>query len=569
MTAKGLHRRQAGLSFKRVLSAVFVIAVLGFWTMRHANFVLGRALYLAFPADDTTYRAAWPSLTGTVTAKDVVFPALEGSGLQPFRFEEVTVEVPTWQYLRSAFSRRRGSMLNSINEVRITLKGGSGEYGQPFTSMLGAFGAASAAPFETDGCAEDSIWSSAELRDMGLQPGPTELVVHYKRDKETLILEEDLRTPGVASVSYRGRMQMNDDYSLFSLLDGGKNAVAADSWSLADEGFVAARNRYCATKDKITPAQFVDRHVAAVQRLLASAGLRANAGMAAAYRDYASNGGKLDISVDYQPALPPERYADPNVGSWLAQMQGRFSLNGKPLPFGLESRAVQPLPEQDESEDEAGAYAINTLAVLQAEGADPVRNGTAGLGVAADDAALPVGGAAPAAVTSAVGVAATSPAGATAAATPVAANAAKPAAAAPATSSFLNDPPLPASARPAAAPAAPVAAAAPVATATANPVAGTAAAPPAAPPPIVASARRGADTSLPDNYVPAGTRIDYAQLAKMVGQHARIYMKTRPPMQGLIVKEEKGVIYLRRHLGSGYAVLQIDKAAFDYAESMN
>lgn len=100
-------------------------------------------------------------------------------------------------------------------------------------------------------------------------------------------------------------------------------------------------------------------------------------------------------------------------------------------------------------------------------------------------------------------------------------------------------------------------------------MAGTAAAPPAAPPPIVASARRGADTSLPDNYVPAGTRIDYAQLAKMVGQHARIYMKTRPPMQGLIVKEEKGVIYLRRHLGSGYAVLQIDKAAFDYAESMN
>lgn len=559
MTAKGLHRRQAGLSFKRVLSAVFVIAVLGFWTMRHANFVLGRALYLAFPADDTTYRAAWPSLTGTVTAKDVVFPALEGSGLQPFRFEEVTVEVPTWQYLRSAFSRRRGSMLNAINEVRITLKGGSGEYGQPFTSMLGAFGAASAAPFETDGCADDSIWSSAELRDMGLQPGPTELVVHYKRDKETLILEEDLRTPGVASVSYRGRMQMNDDYSLFSLLDGGKNAVAADSWSLADEGFVAARNRYCATKDKITPAQFVDRHVAAVQRLLASAGLRANAGMVAAYRDYASNGGKLDISVDYQPALPPERYADPNVGSWLAQMQGRFSLNGKPLPFGLESRAVQPLPEQDESEDEAAAYAINTLAVLQAEGADPVRNGTAGLGVAADDAALPAGGAAPAAVTSAGGVAAT----------PVAANAAKPAAAAPATSSFLNDPPLPASARPAAAPAAPVAAAAPAATATASPAAGTAAAPPAAPPPIVASARRGDVTSLPDNYVPAGTRIDYAQLAKMVGQHARIYMKTRPPMQGLIVKEEKGVIYLRRHLGSGYAVLQIDKAAFDYAESMN
>lgn len=560
MTARDLHRRQAGLSFKRVLSAVFVIAVLGFWAVRHANFVLGRALYLAFPADDTTYRAAWPSLTGTVSAKDVVFPALEGSGLEPFRFEEVTVEVPTWQYLRSAFSRRRGSMLSSINEVRITLKGGSGEYGQPFTGMLGAFGAASAAPFEADGCAEDSLWSSAELRSMGLQPGPTELVVHYKRDKETLILEEDLHTPGAGSVSYRGRMQMNDKYSLFSLLDGGKNAVTADSWSLSDEGFVAARNRFCAAKDKITPAQFVDRHVAAVQRLLASAGLRANADMAAAYRDYATNGGKLDISVEYQPALTPERYEDPNVGSWLAQMQGRFSLNGQAMPFGLESRAVLPLPELDEDAD----YAANTLAVLQAEGADPVRNGTAGLSVPPAAATAP---AVPATAPPA-GAAATPTAAARAPASPSAG-----AAAAPATSSFLNDPPLPASVAPPAAVPASAATAAPAATATPSPAAGAATAPPAAasaaPPPIVASARADGGTRLTANYVPAGTRLDYAQLGKMVGQHARVYMKTRPPMQGLVVKEEKGVVYLRRHLGSGYAVLQIDKTAFDYAESMN
>jgi hypothetical protein len=521
--------------------------------------VLGRALYLAFPADDTTYRAAWPSLTGKVTAKDVVFPAAEGSGLAPFRFEEVTVEVPTWQYLRSALSRRRGSTLNAINDVRITLKGGRGEYGLPFTAMLGTFGAASASPFEADGCADDNLWNSDELRDMGLSPGPTELIVHYRRDKETLTLEEDLHTPGVGSVSYRGRMQMNDNYSLFSLLDGGKNAVVADSWSLADEGFVAARNRYCANKDKITSAQFVDRHVAAVQRLLAAVGLRANADMAAAYRDYATNGGKLDISVEYQPALTPERYSDPNVGSWLAQMQGRFSRNGAALPFGLESRAVQPLPGEDgEAEFEA-----TTLAVLQAEGADPVLNGTS-LATPVP-AGVPTAGVAPAASVQPGTAAVTS----AAAATPVAARSgaapaasAPPGAAAPPSSSFLNDPPLPASAG--VKPATRSATAAPTA-----PAGAPAATVPAAALPVVASARAGADTRLPDNYVPAGTRLDYAQLGAMVGRHARVYMKTRPPMQGLVVKEEKGVVYLRRHLGSGYAVLQIDKTAFDYAEAMN
>ena len=68
--------------------------------------------------------------------------------------------------------------------------------------------------------------------------------------------------------------------------------------------------------------------------------------------------------------------------------------------------------------------------------------------------------------------------------------------------------------------------------------------------------------------IAAGSRVSYAQLGKMVGQNARVHLKTRPPMQGQVVREDKGIVYLRRRLGSGYAVLEIDPKAFDYAEAM-
>jgi hypothetical protein len=577
MQGKAMRRRQAGLSFKRVLGAVFVIALLGFWTMRHANFVLGRAMLLAFPQDDTTYKAAWPSLTGTVTARDVMFPAPDGSGLAPFHFDEVRVEVPMWEYLRSGFSRKRGSMLNAITEVRITLRGGSGEYGLPFTAMLGVFGASSASPFEAEGCSRDTLWAGAELGGMGLNTGPTELVVYYKRDKDSLTLEETLHTPGAARVSYHGRMQMNDRYSLFSLLDGGKNAVVSDSWSVTDEGFVAARNRYCAGQDKITPEQFVERHLAAVQRQLATLGLRAGPDMAAAYRSYASKGGTLELSLDYQPPLTAELYEDENLGNWLPRLQGKFSLDGKPLAFGLESRPVKELPEPPE-----GEFDMTTLAVLQAEGADPLQQAGGGIDPAVS-ASVPAS--IPAAATAAV------PASAAAAAT----GTGRPES----TSSFLQDPPLPAAATPAVAivrPGSAAAAATPAAQAATAPppivrpgsAAATATVPassaaasvsvssavaPTAPQTTVvtASARpspAALETATGGARLPPGTRVDYAQLGKMIGQQARIHMKTRPPMQGLVVREEKGVVYLRRHLGSGYAVLEIDKAGFDYAEAL-
>ncbi|WP_257389185.1 hypothetical protein [Tahibacter caeni] len=530
------RRAQAGFSIKRVLGLVLTIVLLGFWTMRHANFVLGRALYMAFPADDTTYRAAWPSLTGSISAKDVVFPAADGTDLKEFRFDEVRVEVPMGQYLLSALSRR--GRLNAITEVRIALTGGRGEYGLPFTSSLGVFGAASSAPFEADGCVEDSLWTSDELARMGLKPGPTELTVEFKREQGRLTLTQTQRTPGVASVSYHGVVAMNDDYSLFSLRDGGRNALLSDSWSVRDEGFVAARNHYCAGKDKITPEQFVQRHVATVQRVLAAEGLHANDEMAAAYRQFASRGGSLEFGVDYDPPLTAERYAEAHFGEWLGQVRGRFSVDGKPQAFGLETRPPLPLPEDDED-----AESVRTVFdVLRAEGGDPLRLATADAADAADAAAtMPQSTEIPAIAATTAAPASAVPG--TAAAAPAGTIVLKPATAA-------TPPPT---AKPAAAPEPKALVVVPAAHTT-----------------VVSSAGRIDPDQAAAGAAPitAGTRVTYAQLGKMIGQNARVFLKTRPPMQGQVVREDKGIVYLRRHLGSGYAVLEIDPKAFDYAEAV-
>ncbi|MEO8672081.1 MAG: hypothetical protein ABI411_12260 [Tahibacter sp.] len=568
-STRSLHR-EAGASIVRILGAVLLIVALFAWTMYHANFVLGRSMLLAFPGDDTTYRGGWPSVTGTVSATDIVFPEAEGSNLKPFHFDKLRVEVPFWQYVSSGFSSKRGALLNAIREVRIELSGGSGQYGLPFTNELSVFGAASAAPFETAGCAHDDFWGSDAFAAMGLSPGPTQLVVSYQRERGELKLEQSLETPGLAKVSYSGNHQMNDNFSLFSLLDGGNNGIVSDEWHLQDLGFNAARNRYCAKKDKITEVQFVDRHVAVVKRGLAALGLAVNPATEAAYRDYALHGGALDVSVKYEPALAAEMLDNENLGSWVPSMHGQLSINGKPLALGLESTPVRALPDAGDD-----GQPMNVLAVLQREGADPLTAPLAAeVPAAMPDpfgAAMPVGS-----TPASAGVAATPPVVASAvSATAPAMSTAAPVTATPRTAAGAAPKAPPSGAdlaferMSAAAPVTPRSAAATpagsaVASSLAAPVSATRAAvnPAASPSPaaeqtqLVYSRASHAD----DGHLP------YTELGNNIGRRFRVYLRERAPVVVEVSRVEKGIVYVSRRVAGGSASYPLDKASFDYAE---
>ena len=366
---------KSGISIWRIIGAVISLIILIAWWLNFANFVTGRSLLLAFPGWDVSYKGCWPNPFGGTWVSDVTLTPLEDEEEEIFHFDHLSVDVPFMQYYRSGFSRKPGAMLKSIKDITLKFSGGHGLMTIPFTTEMLAFGNASAAPFEAHGCVEDAAWRDSEFAEMGLKAEPTELTMSWHRTDDRLIREHSIHTPGVGRVDYRGEELVHDKFPLFSLVESGLNELSASEWHVKDEGFVNARNAFCAKKDGITTKEFVDRHLDSVQRVLAALGLEPTQSTRSAYRGYAESGAPLDLVLSYSPTISGERYDDLNIGRWVAYMHGGFNVDGRAVGVGLKSIDVQPMPEGNESD--------STWTLLQSE-----REARAGrIEVASDDAA--------------------------------------------------------------------------------------------------------------------------------------------------------------------------------------
>ena len=344
-------------------------------------------MLLAFPGWEVTYRSAWPLLSGGAVARDVTLIPPDGEDAGSFKFASVRVSVPFFDYYRSGFSRGRGALLNAINDVHLEFTDGHGDLTYPFSRELRLFGNVSAAPFEAEGCADDATWVEAELGDMGLGPRGTDLMLDYHLERGRLVKQKSLHSPGVGRVDSRREMLKHDDFSLFSLAESGRSEVALDEWHLKDEGFVAARNRHCAMKDKITADVFVQRHIESVKRLLETIGLAPEAEVEQAYRAYATAGGTIDVVLHYDPPIGAPLYSASDMSTWLPRVHGTFTFDGKSLPAALAAIPVRPLPDGEE---------VSTYAVLLRESGSGAQtrsdNVPAALpGAAVKDAGTPVG----------------------------------------------------------------------------------------------------------------------------------------------------------------------------------
>ena len=103
--------RNQSLSGRSVLRiGIVVVAVLaaGFLAVQQVNFVVGRAMLVAFgPDTDSTYRRAWFDWNGDITAQDVVLHLGDAEDAQ-IRFASLRVETPGWfWFARSMFDRRQ------------------------------------------------------------------------------------------------------------------------------------------------------------------------------------------------------------------------------------------------------------------------------------------------------------------------------------------------------------------------------------------------------------------------------------------------------------------------------
>lgn len=492
-----------GISLRMMLSAIVTFVILIGLAMYHANFLLGRSLLFAFPGWETTYHGAWPQPFGGVSASDVTLIPPMGRQAGTFHFDHVSLDVPFWEYYRSVFSRKQSAMVEPIDNLHFEFTGGHGDLFMALTGETALFGNLSAAPFEAEGCADDNVWVTSDLKAMGLSPGNVTLMLDYHSEPQRFVKRQKLTAPGLGSMALRREILQQGSEPMLSLYVPQSAALAADEWHLVDDGFVAARNRFCARKDGIDVDTFVQRHIRSVERLLAIAGVAPTAAMENAYRDYARGGGSLDLIVHYQPPISAALYNADTLAAWLPYMRGELTVNGSTQPLALVAIEAQPWPQW--------AAELTTFELIQREGG--AQSG------AAQTAQVAIR---PAEHTSAPVAAASAPGA------PAAANA--PAAAAPTA--------VPGGSSPRA-----------TLTASATP------------------SETPSNAPAPAAAVDDGIISEYRQLAEHAGEYVTVYVHGDSPVRVKIASVAKnGEVTVRRVFSSGYFEYTLDRDTFERAE---
>ena len=343
-------------STKRILAAVGICVLAIVYLFYMANIMVGYGLLIAFPSYESTYRAAWPTLTGSFIAYDVkVAPGYDDE----LHFDKVLVDIPfsDWiDILLTKKSRKRDKKLDRLSRLDIEFTGVRSPGWVGLSDELLMFGDTSASPFEAEGCVKDSYWLRSELEEMGLQPGITKFTMAWRLLNNEVIKEQSIATPGVSTVTMTRTMKIR---GRASGLANAQVHLTADQWQVIDHGFVAARNQFCADKDGIDEALFIARHIAAVSRYLRADGLVATTQLKDVYQDFVTQGGTLIINTIYAPGIGAKQYAE-NLGYWTPRLSGTLTHNNQVAHFGLRQVKAKPWP------DDAWDYSV--FEIMQREG---------------------------------------------------------------------------------------------------------------------------------------------------------------------------------------------------------
>ncbi len=328
-----------------------------------------------------------PGWRWTLDALHADVPGAEGLGLPARRFvapDSAYSEpsaAPPWRPFPAA--RRLGLRMQGL-EVG---------FAGFLPSGLDDFGWVSAALFEAEGCVGALRWDAEQVRAMGLGYSASDFAWEYRVTGADEVLElTRLGAAGIGSVEIARtvRSPVPQDY----LFTGGRGeTLLSERHTLRDEGFIAARNRYCAERDGISLPVFLQRHIASVERLLAAAGLAAAPELRSAYQRFARDGGELTLEAQPAPAAHDESLA-------LVERLQRYRASVRrdtaaPVAFRFESVPVQPIPVDFEGGSfdllqlEAGTAATSTQdASLDASLPAPAPEGGAALAPGETDSVL-------------------------------------------------------------------------------------------------------------------------------------------------------------------------------------
>jgi len=203
--------------------------------------------------------------------------------------------------------------------------------------------------FEAEGCDQDIYWAEDELSGaIGLANRGINLDFDISlQGAETMLMAVRLDAPGRSSWHYESTYKVAHASNVLAI-DWEGMALKSERWTIKDDGFVAARNEYCARRDGLTADAFVERHLQYIQRKLLSFGMLAEPTVLVTYRDFASKGGNTlvweanPIEATSAAALDGFSAADQ---LWMLNSHLRVN-DAKGVPLKLQFVSAVDYPEE-------------------------------------------------------------------------------------------------------------------------------------------------------------------------------------------------------------------------------
>lgn len=246
----------------------------------------------------------------------------------------------------SLLGDRSGSLLPATDHLHLHLRGFELDINDFLPPGLPDVGFSTGALFETEGCTNLRYFVPLQLTsDLRLPYAGANLSLGYHAaGPEQVVIEFVHDVPGVSQL----RVEMDwktGDPRHFLETDGENESPTALRLNVSDNGFVAARNRWCAEQAQVDPEEFQRRHITTVRRILEVYGLRLSPEAETIYSSYAREGGSLGLQATWPNSVSAATLAAYSPQQQWEMMQPKIWRNGgvrKPLV--LEFVPSRPLP---------------------------------------------------------------------------------------------------------------------------------------------------------------------------------------------------------------------------------